>query len=1203
MKNFSLKKEWANKALTILLTLVLVLGVFIIANAFNNNITYAEQQQAQYKKYNTSWKYYDSSSLLCTVVTAGETFSDGGNFVVTEDVTINSDITATGSLTIIINPGCTLTINGRFIATDEFNVYKGNTGSTAEAKLVLGANIGQSTLDNFSEDTSATGLGLYYFGYKVTIDGIKLEANAYPYDKATIYIANQSIFCFSNIYVTPTDSRTKYSSFTNNHMIQTNNLVDMYGANITQVNNNIEYSYTHFETGIKTSGSLYLYDKAQIHIYQATIGVEASSVIERGHSSIGVMGDPAVTTRDVCGIKTSAQIYIDSSNVIIQWYKYGLYAANGSISINGFGSDIRVYQPQNDNNSACGIKAASSNIEINSAKVQSTGRGAGGISGNQLEINAASVYGEDLVSHKGFDVNKLVLTDAEIVGKDTASDSYSAITVTDAASDNYTAKSIMKVGLTPVPYREYNSSTKQYDNKEVDYYQIVNDETKFDGSGWYVVNSNVNIDAPVISDQDINLVLVDDCSLTINYNYKSRILNVYGQTKGNGTLTLGADIDDHIDFAMYEFMVLRVDGGVINVNYYPTTVDVICATSSITINGGSFNFASMGEPNAYHEYENCLLHSKGDLTMRGGEISVTGHDYTIANSVICADNNANIEGTINAPSTNYLIQAKDDNDGDAGENIVLNNANITTTGQIFATGSLTITDSDMDLISAVSGSYGLNAGSNITITNSSINIETDNVAVKAGGELIVNSIIDFTAHAITNPAKALSISDVSIPAGYVFYGDNTDGDHYAQINNSDCQSYSYIKILPPYQFDSFVWTGTTAQAKLVSQIDPQDVKFEDAQMSNAVQVAATCEEKGTTRYTATYQDHSEYKDIQDIDALGHNYEFDSFIWSTTYSTAQAKLICANDASHIKYEEIKAVVTYPTPATLTEKGIRRYTVTYGEHSEFKDVEVPIKKPEIEDNGVNAKIDGDEMFDGDIDLVVEVKTEVKAKESEVDYAKVQAKLDKKESIVKVYDVKLIRTVNGVSEEIQPNDIKEGTIITVHMKMPEGFEAGSFRVLHIHSIDDIEEITDFTIEGEDLVFKIDRLSEFAFVAKDASHGFCIGWIVFILVMLELLATALYIIIRFRLLDNVVKKCKIDGLYDRVDLMTLICLCVAGAVFLFALIVLCLHQCIITIISFILATLLCLAFTYFFLKDRKTVKDVKEEQEQEENKEESQE
>ncbi|MBQ2347101.1 MAG: hypothetical protein II388_01855, partial [Clostridia bacterium] len=67
--------------------------------------------------------------------------------------------------------------------------------------------------------------------------------------------------------------------------------------------------------------------------------------------------------------------------------------------------------------------------------------------------------------------------------------------------------------------------------------------------------------------------------------------------------------------------------------------------------------------------------------------------------------------------------------------------------------------------------------------------------------------------------------------------------------------------------------------------------------------------------------------------------------------------------------------------------------------------------------------------------------------------------------------------------------------------GIDAGAFRVLHIHSVDNLEFVEGYTIEGDEIVFEVSEFSEFAFITKDTAHGFCIGWVAFIFAMLTML------------------------------------------------------------------------------------------------------
>ena len=137
-------------------------------------------------------------------------------------------------------------------------------------------------------------------------------------------------------------------------------------------------------------------------------------------------------------------------------------------------------------------------------------------------------------------------------------------------------------------------------------------------------------------------------------------------------------------------------------------------------------------------------------------------------------------------------------------------------------------------------------------------------------------------------------------------------------------------------------------------------------------------------------------------------------------------------------------------------------------------------EDEEKGVVIETSDGTGIDHTIVLTVEVKTTVSAEKGTQEYKDINKKVKSSEKIVGVYDVKLIQTINGVSKEVQPSDIKEGIKIIIHLSVPEGVKPENVRVLHIHSENDIEFVSDVKVEGKELVFEVDRLSEFALVAK---------------------------------------------------------------------------------------------------------------------------
>ena len=127
--------------------------------------------------------------------------------------------------------------------------------------------------------------------------------------------------------------------------------------------------------------------------------------------------------------------------------------------------------------------------------------------------------------------------------------------------------------------------------------------------------------------------------------------------------------------------------------------------------------------------------------------------------------------------------------------------------------------------------------------------------------------------------------------------------------------------------------------------------------------AATCEEKGITTYTATFENESfetQTKEVADIDAKGHRYGITTYEWSEDGKTCTATSVCSNDSTHkitetAIYEPDKAdsqiKATVKEAATTEKMGTTTYTATFKNAEMFKvqtkDV-VDIPKVEVTDN---------------------------------------------------------------------------------------------------------------------------------------------------------------------------------------------------------------------------------------------------------------
>ncbi len=80
------------------------------------------------------------------------------------------------------------------------------------------------------------------------------------------------------------------------------------------------------------------------------------------------------------------------------------------------------------------------------------------------------------------------------------------------------------------------------------------------------------------------------------------------------------------------------------------------------------------------------------------------------------------------------------------------------------------------------------------------------------------------------------------------------------------------------------------------------------------------------------------KDEQIVTKLGHDYRFDSIVW-TDY-TAKARFICLHDDTHVEDYDCTVTSEVTTVPTCATAGIRTYTATYQTYSDTKEEALPI-----------------------------------------------------------------------------------------------------------------------------------------------------------------------------------------------------------------------------------------------------------------------
>ena len=125
-------------------------------------------------------------------------------------------------------------------------------------------------------------------------------------------------------------------------------------------------------------------------------------------------------------------------------------------------------------------------------------------------------------------------------------------------------------------------------------------------------------------------------------------------------------------------------------------------------------------------------------------------------------------------------------------------------------------------------------------------------------------------------------------------------------------------------------TGYSVKATVVCKNDSTHVETETVDAVAAVTKPATCEAKGETTYTATFENELfevQTKTVDNIDALGHDYGEAVYEWAEDNSKVTATVVCKNDETHVITETVDTVAEVITPATCDAKGETTYTATF------------------------------------------------------------------------------------------------------------------------------------------------------------------------------------------------------------------------------------------------------------------------------------
>ena len=194
--------------------------------------------------------------------------------------------------------------------------------------------------------------------------------------------------------------------------------------------------------------------------------------------------------------------------------------------------------------------------------------------------------------------------------------------------------------------------------------------------GTYVVNTDVTINGEITCDSEMNLILCDGATLTVNSSttFNCNKLNIYSQSTGANMGKLNAN-------GVTECIGLNIAGGKVTLNggnnYCSLSVES-GDDSGLTVNGGDITICNNNSSRLGTIYSS----DNSNITMNGGKLSVTNE---IANG--CA-----IYGPLSGNATITFNGGMAEINGGINnlQNVNLNSGNVTINGQIYSRSGYTV---------------------------------------------------------------------------------------------------------------------------------------------------------------------------------------------------------------------------------------------------------------------------------------------------------------------------------------------------------------------------------------------------------------------------------------------------------------------------------------------------------------------------------
>ena len=606
--------------------------------------------------------------------------------------------------------------------------------------------------------------------------------------------------------------------------------------------------------------------------------------------------------------------------------------------------------------------------------------------------------------------------------------------------------------------------------------------TGYEFKGWNTAqNGTGNTISSSLTAEEVNTIIDAGTPTSVYAQWSINAAGVDGLIENIGQVSYTSDSKSRIDTAREAYNSLDSEEQALVTNYETLT------TAEAT-------YAKLKADNEAADAVDVLIGNIGTveyIDASKGKIDAAREAY----DALTADQKALVENysTLTAAETEYAKLKSDNAAADAVDAL------------IDAIGTVEYTDSSKGKIDAAREAYdALTADQKALVENYSTLIAAEATYKELDDEATANVIIGLI-NDIDEVAYPTSkgVIDVAREAYDALTADQKAlVENYSTLTDAETE-YNNQKV-----------TGANNVKNMIDAI-PSEVDYDDEECVNKIFEAreaydALTEEQQAlvTNYSTLTAAETTYKNLDDkakanaVDAL--IFAIGEVEYTTTCKTKIDAARTAYDALTTSQKEL--VTNYKT---LTDAEKR-----------YDELELAATRHSLDDKEKGVEI---ETSDGTgipktITLKVEVKTTVSATEGSTAHANINAKLNNNEVISGVYDVKLIQTINGVEKEVQPSEIKAGTTIKIHIAIPEGVNPEETRILHIHSENDIEYVENVEVVGNEFVFEVDRLSEFALVTL--THGVP-GWAIALIVIGSiLLACGLCYVLMFFVFNKWINK-----------------------------------------------------------------------------------